>query len=97
MIDYPQIGPGIRAGELQDRIDPNVAPAAELAALPAIGPKVAGQIVTYRERYHRQGRSGAVFKVPNDLLKVAGVGFNTLQELIPYLKFPDARAPARVK
>ncbi|HEY1684741.1 MAG TPA: helix-hairpin-helix domain-containing protein [Tepidisphaeraceae bacterium] len=97
VIDYPQTGPGIHAAELDDRLDPNIANAAELAALPAIGPKVAGEIVTYRERYVREKRMGAAFKAPTDLLKVPGVGFNTLQELEPYLKFPAAATTTSVK
>jgi competence ComEA-like helix-hairpin-helix protein len=93
IIDYPQTGAGNRASELEDQINPNTAIAAELAALPAIGPKVAQQIVTYRERYHRDGRSGEAFKTSTDLLKVPGIGFNTLQELQPYLKFSSPGAP----
>ena len=92
IIDYPQTGSGIRADELEDQLNPNSATAAELAALPAIGPKVAQQIVTYRERYHRDGREGQAFAKATDLLKVPGIGFNTLQELQPYLKFSSAGA-----
>jgi DNA uptake protein ComE-like DNA-binding protein len=88
IIDYPQTGPGISADNLEDRLDPNHATAAELAALPAIGPKVARQMLAYRERYRRDGRDGEAFKNPTDLLKVPGIGFNTLQQLEPYLKFP---------
>jgi competence ComEA-like helix-hairpin-helix protein len=93
IIDYPQTGPGLRASELEDKLDPNMATAAELAALPAIGPKAAQQIVTYREGYRRGGREGQAFANPTDLLKVPGIGFNTLQELLPYLKFSSTGAP----
>lgn len=97
IIAYPQVGPGARASELEDRIDPNKASAAELAALPVIGPKVGREIVEYRERYHADGRPGEAFKNVEDLLKVAVVGANTLEQIKPYLKFPATSTTERIK
>ena len=94
IIAYPQAGPGPRALELEDRLDPNSASAAELAALPVIGNRVANQIVAYREEYQRDNRGDVAFKTPDDLLKIHGIGFNVLEQIEPYLKFPTTRAPS---
>lgn len=91
IIGYPQTGPGARAEELEDTIDPNTASAAELAALPVIGPSVAAKIVAYRKKYRADGRPGAAFEQAEDLLKVSGIGYNTVQQIKPYLRFTSNR------
>lgn len=93
IISYPQRGAGQRADELEDQLDPNTASAADLAALPVIGPSVARQIVSYRDQFHAEHRGNIAFKSSDDLLKVKGLGFNTLQQVKPYLKFPISKSP----
>jgi hypothetical protein len=71
------------ASALADRVDPNVADVVTLTALPNLGEKAATAIVEYRER-------GAVaFKSGADLLKVRGIGVATVNNLRPYLLFPN--------
>jgi len=63
-----------------ERIDPNLAPAAQLRRLPGVGPTRADAIV--RERV-----SGEPFRSPDDLLRVPGIGEKTLRRLEPHLTF----------
>ena len=57
------------------RININTAGAAELEGLPGIGPSLAAAIVEERER-------GGPFAVPEDLLRVSGIGEKKLARLI---------------
>lgn len=57
-----------------ERLDPNRASAAELDRLPGIGPATAQAIVATRER-------DGPFSVPEDLLRVKGVGAGTVARL----------------
>ena len=57
-------------------INVNTAPAAELVALPGIGPKKAEAIVQYRE-------ANGPFKTVDDLVQVKGIGPKTLEKLRP--------------
>jgi competence ComEA-like helix-hairpin-helix protein len=66
-----------------ERLDPNRAPEAELDRLPGVGPATARAIVAAREE-------GAVFRRPEDLLAVRGVGEATLERIRPAL---DLSAP----
>jgi competence ComEA-like helix-hairpin-helix protein len=66
-----------------ERLDPNRAPEAELDRLPGVGPATARAIVAAREE-------GAVFRRPEDLLVVRGVGEATLERIRPAL---DVSAP----
>jgi len=59
-------------------IDPNRADAAELAALPGIGPALAQRIVEERAR--------GPYKSVDDLLRVHGIGEKTLAKLRPRLR-----------
>jgi competence ComEA-like helix-hairpin-helix protein len=64
-----------------ERIDPNTAPAVELARLPRVGPALARRIVEDRERngpFHRTG----------DLARVAGVGERLVELAAPHLALP---------
>lgn len=82
-----------RLAELGDRIDPNVAEARLLAAIPGLGEKRAAEIVAYRERQRRGGR--VAFRSAGDLLRVNGVGASIARQIEPYLSFPSpATAPA---
>lgn len=77
-----------REDQLADRLDPNVAGRADLAALPVLGLSRAGKIVEYREEYVRRHPERVAFEREEDLLKVEGIGVGTLEQLRPYLVFP---------
>ena len=72
------------------RLDPNVASAEELAAIPGVGPAMAGRIVAYRNREHASGHSQA-FSELADLDRVEGIGQATLEEIGPFLRFGVTR------
>ena len=74
--------------QADQRIDPNTASAAELASLPGIGEKLAERIITYRQEQAAEGAAGRVFRSPEDLDAVRGIGPKTLERLRPYLKLP---------
>jgi len=72
----------LRAGE---RIDPNLAPAEQLARLPRIGPALAGRIVADRE-------ANGPFRTAEDLRRVPGIGPALLQGILPLLDLSSAPA-----
>ena len=63
-----------------EKIDLNSAPVERLESLPGVGPKLAKEMIAYRER-------GGVFHRAEDLLQVKGIGPNRLHRLEPYLRF----------
>jgi competence ComEA-like helix-hairpin-helix protein len=75
--------------ELVERVDPNEADAATLAALPGIGMSVAGRIVEYREKHAAEKGGGRAFKRLEDLKEVKGIGDATIQTMAPYLEFEE--------
>jgi hypothetical protein len=83
---------GPRYHEVADRIDPNTADAASLAALPMIGEKRAQDIVEYRDARRTRAPDRPVFTRPEDLLQIKGFGQASLETLRPYLLFPEAPA-----
>ena len=85
---FPDPLPPFPAGfdRLADRIDPNHAPAGELAVLPGIGPAKADAIIRYREQARADGRWPA-FENPQDLQNVAGIGPVITRRVVPYLIF----------
>jgi hypothetical protein len=87
-ISDPQPPEGSRFRQLQDRVDPNTADEATLAALPTMGNRRAAAIVAYRQTHARQYPDGVYFHEPRDLLKLKGFGVATVQNLEPYLLFP---------
>lgn len=88
VISDPQPVRPLREQELADRIDPNTATAAELATLPGLGERRAGDIVRFREN-HALARPGRpAFSSPQDLMKVRGIGVVLSQQMQPYLIFP---------
>lgn len=91
-VEDPQPDPPPRAGDLLDRIDPNTADVATLAALPLIGPKRAADLVAFRDRARERRADRAVFTRVEDLLAVSGFGPATIRQLEPYLVFPAAPA-----
>jgi competence protein ComEA len=72
----------LRPGE---RIDPNLAPAEQLARLPRIGPALAGRIVADRE-------ANGPFRTAEDLRRVPGIGPALLQGILPLLDLSSAPA-----
>jgi len=80
----PPDRPG-RYDELSDGIDPNTAGVSELAAIPMLGEKRAGDIVAYRERFIREHPGKRAFVVIHDLTHVKGIGLAMLADLEPYL------------
>jgi hypothetical protein len=93
-VSDPQPTVPARFSELADRIDPNTADVATLAALPTIGEKRAKDIVAYRDKWQRDGRRGQPFERLDDLLKIQGIGAATIAQLKPYLLFPESDRPA---
>jgi len=65
-----------------NKIDINQATAEELEKLPGIGPKIAKNIIEYREK-------NGPFKSIEELLKVKGVGPKKLEQLKKYLKIKE--------
>lgn len=74
-----------------ERIDPNRADEVQLDRLPGVGPATARAIVRAREE-------GAVFRRPDDLTRVRGIGPATVERLTGLLDLdrPPARATATV-
>jgi competence ComEA-like helix-hairpin-helix protein len=74
-----------------ETIDPNEADDVELDRLPGVGPSTARAIVAARE-------GGTVFRTPEDLLAVPGIGPASLARIRDRLdlsKAPPARSPRR--
>lgn len=68
-----------------ERLDPNRADEVELDRLPGVGPSTARAIVSARE-------AGTVFRTPDDLTSVRGIGPATLERMRDFL---DLDAPPR--
>lgn len=94
-IADPQPGVGVRAGELLDRVDPNTADWAALAALPQIGPAVARRIVEEREAFAAANPGVRAYRELNDLSRVKGIGPATLATIEPYLIFSSSLSATR--
>src|SRR5580692_9837933 len=91
-VSDPQPPEGSRFNELADRLDPNTADAAALAAIPQLGEKKAEQIVEYREDFVPSHPGQPAFNDPRDLLKIKGIGVSTMNNMEPYLLFPGRPA-----
>jgi len=87
-VSNPQPDSPPRAAELADRIDPNTADEKTLSALPLLGEKRAKLVVDYREHYHALKPDEVVYQKPEDLMRVKGIGMNTVDQLRPFLSFP---------
>jgi hypothetical protein len=71
------------------RIDPNTASLAELTRISHIGDKLGARIIAYREARKSLTDDGIVFHRSEDLSRVPGLGKAVLQQVRPYLQFPD--------
>jgi DNA uptake protein ComE-like DNA-binding protein len=83
---------GDRATELADRLDPNTATAAQIAAIPNIGEKLAATIVEYRLRAEHDHPGKTVFTSIYSLTVIRGIGPAKLETLRAYLIFPPKPA-----
>jgi competence protein ComEA len=72
----------VPAARRAQRIDPRSADARALEELPGVGPSIARRIVAARAR-------GVVFRRPEDLLRVRGIGPATLARMRERLDFGD--------
>jgi DNA uptake protein ComE-like DNA-binding protein len=86
-ISDPQPADGLRAAELADRLDPNTATVAQIAAIPNVGDKLAESIVAYRESRVKDYPGRLAFGEAKDLLRVRGVGVAKMEAMQGYLKF----------
>jgi len=86
----PPVGPA--ADQLADRIDPNTASAAELAAIPTLGSKRAEAIVEYRRSYVAAHPGHRAFAQTQDLERISGIGPAIAENMSPYLLFPAGEA-----
>ena len=86
----PSSAAAVHARALARGIDPNTATAAELTALPGIGRVKAERIVAYRLS-HRDADDPAapVFRRPEDLQGVHGIGPKTVERLRLLLRFEE--------
>ena len=87
-INDPQPPAGDLAAKLADRLDPNTATAAELAALPGLGDKRAAAIVNRRETVLKRDPTTVPFRSADDLFVISGFGQSMVDSLRPYLTFP---------
>jgi len=90
-VSNPQPDEPQRAHELADRIDPNTADEQTLSALPLLGEKRAKMVVDYRDHFHALKPDEVVFQKPEDLMRIRGIGVNTVDQLRPYLIFPTTQ------
>lgn len=91
-VPDPIPGQSPRAAELSDRLDPNVADAAALSAIPTLGEKRAGEIIAYREQYLASHPGQIAFRKAEDLMNIKGIGPATVEAMTPYLVFPNRSA-----
>ena len=82
---WTPVGPAVTPVQLQLRLNPNTASAAELELLPRIGPTMAAKIVAYRAADEQP-----VFRQAEDLDRVPRIGSATVEALRPFLVFPEA-------
>ena len=67
-------------------VNPNLAPWWELTALPGIGEATARKIIEYREAHADRS---PVFRRPEDLEPVPGIGPKTIRRISSHLRFND--------
>ena len=77
----------VKLAEVESKVDPNAANWAELASLPGLGEVLAKRIVEYRQSQTGEPNK-AVFRRPEDLEAVRGIGPKTVAKLAKHLKFP---------
>jgi competence protein ComEA len=78
---------GRHAIELENRINPNIAPVESLVRLPALGISRARAIVAYRKSFNRANGTRAAFECGDDLQRISGVGPKTVQRMSDWIEF----------
>jgi len=73
--------------KLDEKINPNDAPAASLVRLPGIGTSRAEAIVAYRDNFSKEDNDSRAFRNCEDLQKIKGIGPITAQNISEWLKF----------
>ena len=73
--------------KLDEKINPNDAPAASLVRLPGIGTSRAEAIVAYRDNFSKEDSNSRAFRNCDDLQKIKGIGPKTAQNISEWLKF----------
>ncbi len=68
------------------KINPNTATWQQLAQLPGIGPQKANDIVLYRKQMAKS-EAVIVFKTPDDLTNITGIGPKTVDGIRSFLVF----------
>jgi competence ComEA-like helix-hairpin-helix protein len=86
-IEDPLPSYGDRQHEVRNRVDPNRAGWAELAALPGIGPQRAKDIVAWREAFEQAHPGERAFQSADDLAQVKGIGSATVRGFSQWLVF----------
>ncbi len=71
------------------RVNPNTASWMELTRLPGIGEVMAKRIVAYREENRSPG-GNPIFRSPEDLDRVKGIGAKTISAIRDQLRFDEA-------
>jgi hypothetical protein len=93
-IADPQPLDGSRAADLAERLDPNSATQAELAAIPGVGETLAAAIVDYRQDFTRLHPGQLPFHESRDLLAIRGIGVARLEAMELCLFF-STKPPTR--
>jgi len=94
-VSNPQPERPARAGQLADRVDPNTADLNTLIAVPQLGEKRAQAIIEFRDRQRVRRPGQPPFRTASDLTAVNGIGWAMVDNLRPYLTFPNDRAATR--
>jgi hypothetical protein len=81
---------GAHSAEITGQLDPNDAPAAMMGVIPHLPPAKARAIVAYRESFVRRHPGRRAFNSLHDLLRVKGLGRQTLEQISPFLNIPPA-------
>ncbi|HEY4330466.1 MAG TPA: helix-hairpin-helix domain-containing protein [Phycisphaerae bacterium] len=74
---------------LPQKIDPNTASLQELSRIPHIGEILGQKIIDYREARKAMAAGGVVFRQAADLDAVPGIGKKLIEQLSPFLQFPE--------
>ena len=82
-----------RVAQVEHRLDPNAADWPELANLPGVGEALAKRIVEYRRGRQKATGAAIVFRRPEELQAVRGIGPKKLEAMTPHLRFPAVKTP----
>jgi hypothetical protein len=88
IVDQPMPAQGPLADQLEDRLDPNTATAAQFGAIPDLGEKRAQAIVDFRDKWMADHPGKKLFMEREDLLRIKGIGPATEEMMSQYLRFP---------